>query len=44
MQGLTKYFLKIGIDSMQGRTATTKHGVTRKGNTKRLRHTGNLFQ
>ena len=27
---------------MQGRTATT--GVTRKRNTKRLKHTGNLYR
>ena len=33
----------IGIYSMQGWTATTRHGITRKANTKRLRHTGNLF-
>ena len=29
---------------MQGGTATTKHGVTRNGSTKRLKHTGNLFK
>ena len=28
---------------MQGRTATTSHGVTRKMSTKRLKHTGNVF-
>ena len=28
---------------MQGWTATTRHGVTRKRSTKRLKHTGNLF-
>ena len=32
----------IGIYYMQGWTATTKHGVTRKRNAKRLKHTGNL--
>ena len=34
----------IGIHSMQARTATTRHGVTRKRSTKRLKHTGNLFK
>ena len=28
---------------MQDWTATTRHGVTRKRSTKRLKHTGNLF-
>ena len=28
---------------MQGLTATTRHGVTRKRSPKRLKHTGNLF-
>ena len=37
-------FLKIGIHSVQGWTPTARHGVTRKRNTKRLRHTGNLFR
>ena len=39
-------FFKIGIHSMQDRTATTRHGVTKRKNTKRLRlrHTGNLFR
>ena len=37
-------FFLIGIHSMQGRTATTRHGVTRKKSTKRLKHTGNLFR
>ena len=37
-------FFLIGIHSMQGWTATTRHGVTRKRNTKRLKHTGNLFR
>ena len=29
---------------MQGSTATTRHGVIRKRNTKRLRYAGNLFR
>ena len=29
---------------MQGLTATTRHGVTRKGSTKKLKYTGNLFR
>ena len=29
---------------MQGCTATTRHGVTRKKSTKRLKHTGNLLK
>ena len=29
---------------MQGSTATTRHGVTRKRSTKRLKYTGNLFR
>ena len=29
---------------MQGQTATTRHGVTGKRSTKRLKHTGNLFR
>ena len=47
LQGaIVLFFLKkkIGIPSMQGWTATTRDGVTRKGNTKRLRHTRNLFR
>ena len=35
---IKKNTLLIGIHSMQGRTATTKHGVTRKTRTKRLKH------
>ena len=31
-------------DSLHVWTATTRHGVTRKRNTKRLQHTGNLFR
>ena len=38
----TKDFL-IGIDSMQGWTTTTKHGVTRKRSTKRLKYAWNIF-
>ena len=39
------FFFSIGIHSMmQGWTATTRHGVTRKRSTKRLKHTGNLFR
>ena len=34
----------IGIHSMQGWTATTRHGVTRKGCAKRLKHTGYLLR
>ena len=34
----------IEIHSMQDWTATTGHGVTRKGSIKRLKHTGNLFR
>ena len=39
------YFFKfsIGIHSMQGSTATTRHGFTRKRSTERLKHTENLF-
>ena len=36
-------FFSIGTLSMQGWTATSRHGVTKK-NTKRLKHTGNLFR
>ena len=38
----TKLFL-VGIHSMQGLTASTREGVTRKRSTKRLKHAGNLF-
>ena len=34
------FFLNV-IHSMQDWTATTRHGVTRKGSTKRLQHIGN---
>ena len=36
-------FLLTGIHSMQGRTATTRHEVTRKAQ-KRLQDTENLFR
>ena len=39
-----EFFFLIGIHSMQGQTATTRHGVTRKRSTKRLKHTRNLFR
>ena len=35
------YIYLIGIHAMQGWTATARHEVTRKRNTKRLRRTGN---
>ena len=38
------FFFLIGIYSMQGWTATTRHGVTRKKSTKRFEHTQNLFR
>ena len=34
----------IGIHSMQGWTATLRHGVTRERSTKWLKHAGNLFR
>ena len=34
----------IGIHSIQGWTATKRHGVTRKTSTKRSTNTGNLFR
>ena len=37
-------FFLIGIHSMQGLTATTRHGVTRKEAQKRLQDTENLFR
>ena len=37
------FFFIIGIHYMQGSTATTRHGVTRKRKTKNLMHAGNLF-
>ena len=37
-------FFLIGIHSMQGWTATTRHGVTRKEAQKRLQDTENLFR
>ena len=41
---MSTFFFKIGIHSMQGFTATTRHGVTRKRSTKRLQETENLFR
>ena len=44
---LTYYFFiffLIGIYSMQGWTATTKHGVTKKEAQKRLQDTHSLFR
>ena len=38
------FFFLIGIHSMQGWTTTTRHGVTKKRSTKRLKYTGNLFR
>ena len=38
------FFYLIGIHSMQGWTATARHGVEKKKSTKRLKHTGNLFR
>ena len=38
------FFFLIGIHSMQGWTATTRHGVTRKEAEKRLQDTENLFR
>ena len=38
------FFFLIVIRPMQGWTATTKHGVTGKRSTTRLRHIGNLFR
>ena len=37
-------FFKIGINSMHGWIATTRHEVTRKRSTKRLKHTVSLFK
>ena len=41
---IPEYFFLIEIHSMQGWTANTRHGVTRKRKTERLQHTGNLFR
>ena len=38
------FFFLIGIYSMQGWTATMRHGVTRKEAEKRLKDTENLFR
>ena len=37
-------FFLIGVHTMQGWTATTKHGVTRKEAQKRLQGTKNLLR
>ena len=39
-----KNFFLIGIYPMQGLTATTRHGVTRKKAQKRFQDIGNLFR
>ena len=41
---LLLFFFLIGIHPMQGWTATTRHGVTRKEAQKGLQDTGNLFR
>ena len=38
------FFFLIGVHPMQGLTATTRHGVTRKKARKRLQDTENLFR
>ena len=38
------FFYLIRIHSMLAWTATTRHGITRKRSTKRLKHTDNLFR
>ena len=40
---LFAFFFLTGIPSMQGWTATTRHAVTGKRKTKRLKHSGNIF-
>ena len=44
LYGACFFFFLIGIHFMQGRTATTRHAVTRKRSTKILKPTGNLFR
>ena len=41
---VSRFLKKIGTHSMQGYTATTRHGVTRKRSTKKLKHAWNLFR
>ena len=41
---IQELFLLIGVHSMQGWTANTRHGVTRKRSTKILKHAENLFR
>ena len=43
LQSFDNIFFK-GINSTQGWTATTRHGITRKKIRKRLNRTGNLFR
>ena len=38
LQSLKQKIVLIGINSMQGRTTTTRNGVTRKRSTKRLKY------
>ena len=38
------FFFLIGINPMQGWTASTRHGVTRKKSTTKLQDTKNLFR
>ena len=40
----SQFFFLIGIHPMQGRTATMRHGVTRKEVQKGLQDTENLFR
>ena len=40
----SSFFKKIEIHSIQGLKAITRHGVTRKRSTKRLKYTGNLVR
>ena len=44
LRDCTFFFLLIGIHSLQGRAATTRHGVARKRGTKRLKHVRNLLR
>ena len=44
LQGMELQEKEAQKDSMQGGTATARHGVTRKRSTKRLKHTQNLFR
>ena len=44
VSNIARNFFLIGIHSIQGWRATTRHRVTRKRSTKKLKHTGNLFK